>query len=256
MEAITSESRIIYTATVGDYEPVWPILRPRLGWRYILFSDEKFIPTVGWEIWPIPPACAELNLSPTKIARFIKLNSHKVLPGAAITIWMDASVRISCDLDFFLTRYLAPTAFLAIGIHPDRETPAQEVDACLMHRKDAPEAILLEHHRNVAAGVAWTTGLVQSGILIRRMGCPEMVRFFEAWWAAVHDGSERDQLSFNRVAKEHPFAVARMPSTIFDFFPQTPYPLRNFYRMRIAPVLKSLFIGDIALKLFYRKKCQ
>ena len=86
---------IIYSVNTGGYDNLNSptVVDPNV--RYILFTDNKYYRSDIWEVNHVD--FIKEGLDNRKIARFIKINSHLVLPKHDVSIWVDNCYRTKFD---------------------------------------------------------------------------------------------------------------------------------------------------------------
>jgi hypothetical protein len=113
---------------------------------------------------------------------------------------MDANFSIKCDLNELVEADLA-NHDIATFIHPDRDCIYQEAGAAIFYQKDDPQTIIHHVYRYSQNGYPPHSGLIASGVLLRRHSA-KVKKLNELWWREVEQGSKRDQLSFNYAAHQ------------------------------------------------------
>lgn len=187
---VSGESRVIYTAVFGGYDTLNPVTNG-YGHSHICFTD-RAQKAAGWvfieDVW-------RAN-TPRRAARMRKVLSHQFLPDAKYSIWVDGNIELPTSIspDTLISAYLKD-ADMAAFAHPNRDCTYQEAVACARLHKDDPSVLERQVLKYRRKGFPSGSGLVATGILIRRH--TEQVREFnEAWWAEICRYSVRDQVSF------------------------------------------------------------
>jgi hypothetical protein len=86
---------VVYTAITGGRDTLKDPLFVPPGWLFVCFIDS---PHVGSHIWDVRPlAWSSSDRDPRRTARWHKLNAHKLFPEDSVSIWTDASVRVTGD---------------------------------------------------------------------------------------------------------------------------------------------------------------
>ena len=203
---------VAYTAIFGDspdqlYEvPRYEDQPVDCRCRYICFTDRPQRVGTGWEL----RAPVWKGKTGRETARYHKLLSHKVLPDATYTVWMDASLTPKFNMASFAREVLKEQA-LVVWKHPQRVCIYQEAIACIRGGKDDVNVIRAQAARYLAQGYPYFHGLIESGVVARRNQLQAVREFNEAWWHELQTGSVRDQLSFNYVAWKQKFAYGLLP---------------------------------------------
>ena len=78
---------IVYSVNTGGYDELRSpdVYDPNI--RYILFTDNKYFKSDVWEVNHVD--FVDSKLDNRRKARYIKINSHLVLPNHDISIWVD-----------------------------------------------------------------------------------------------------------------------------------------------------------------------
>ena len=181
-------SRVIYTAITAGVDTLRGPTSPAAGWSYVCFSesDPKCPP---WRWSPIQPGA----LSPVRQARDIKVNAHRYLPEAQISLWMDGNIEHRADLNDLAARLLEDTD-IALHAHPQRRCLYQEAIAVLTLGKDDAERVLPQVLKYARESMPTEAGLYATGVLLRRH-TERMADLEKRWWKEIQEGSHRDQIS-------------------------------------------------------------
>ncbi len=195
---VNKSSIVVYTSVTNGYDNLKEQRdSAREGIKFIAFTDEP----QESKTWDIQPAWKEFT-DPNRNAKIHKILSHKFFPDHAYSLWMDGSVRI--QFPFGVERlaeiYLSDHD-MAIFKHPERNCLYQEANTCINRNLDNKDIIRQQIQRYTKEGYPPNAGLVEATIILRRHS-PKMVEFNEAWWEEIKNGSKRDQISFNYVAKK------------------------------------------------------
>lgn len=184
---------IIYSANIDNYDDFKKISVEDPSVRYILFTDNKIFRSKTWEI-------SHVDFLPNikdkrRISRYLKVNSHLVLPNHDISIWIDHcfSPKIKNAIDFLLS----------IGFN-DQNIMCFQHDwrNCLYKESEEVKNLLLDDvnlvneqiYKYKNEGFPQNLGLFSTGFLIRRNN-EQIKNFNETWWNQINNYSGRDQLS-------------------------------------------------------------
>ncbi len=182
---------ICYTAIFGKYDK---LKEPRVitkGWRYICFTNDKNLTSINWEVVYID----NKNLTNVKAARCIKIRFFDYAK-ANLSIWCDASMEISCDLNDFVAKY--HKSDFTLMQHPSRNCTYQEGKAVIHFGKDTVQSVEKQLSNYLAKGLPTHYGMVQTGMMIRN-NTKEVREYCKLWFDEVLKYSHRDQLSFNYI---------------------------------------------------------
>jgi GT2 family glycosyltransferase len=186
---------VVYTAITGERDTLKDPLFVPPGWRFVCFTDSPHVRSSVWDVRPL--AWSSPDGDPRRTARWHKVNAHTLFPDDRVSIWADASVRATNDWRRLLW-YLGSFG-LASYLHPARDCLYDEAHECARLGLDDPGCIREQVARYRAAGYPAHYGLLETTILVRRHGDPDLVRFADLWWDEISKGSKRDQLSVNYV---------------------------------------------------------
>ena len=179
--------KVLFTALIGpSSEPALPESAPP-GWQAICFTDRpRYGP--GWEFRKVVA-----DSWPRNVARRLKILAHVALPHADVSVWMDASFRVACDLDSITERALAQHDF-ATHRHFVRDCVYEEARTIVEFMR-APRQVLDRQAKAYrASGYPEHAGLYETGVVFRRH--TETIRRLNCcWWSLVQGGSCRDQIS-------------------------------------------------------------
>jgi hypothetical protein len=189
------KSLIVYTAITGGFNDM--LAAPRVPpdakgrpVRYICFSDSKIICPDGWEWRPV----LLRERDPRRTARWHKTMSHIIFPSAEFTLWHDASHHLKVNPWHVIDFGLAGSRAFATFKHPQRDCVYQEIQACLLLRKDVPARLYTQAERYRREGYPARCGLFETACVARRRS-PLSARLNEIWWKEIKEGSCRDQVS-------------------------------------------------------------
>src|SRR3954451_1124139 len=125
-ERLFSPKVAVYTAITGNYDTLPPLELKVPTWSYLCFTDKPPLASAGWEIRPLPRD----DLDQIRRSRLPKILAHDFLAEYDISIWIDASVGITGNLEDFYKIALA-RADIAFFRHGDlRPSVAAEIQVC------------------------------------------------------------------------------------------------------------------------------
>ena len=213
------EKIIVYSANINGYdefnEP--EVYDPNV--EYILFTDNEEIKSNVWKIKPID--FLDKNLDLRKKARYLKINSHLVLPPHDVSVWVDHCFESKFDnVNNILEEIEFSGKNMMAYKHPQRNCIYDEANVVIQYKLDSLGVVSNQMKRYVNMGFPKQQGLFETGLLIRRNN-EKVKRFNQTWWTEILKNSGRDQLS-------HVFAcwysdVTTTPITIGEKAESTPY---------------------------------
>jgi O-antigen biosynthesis protein len=197
----------VYTAIIGNYDNLKApeFVEPDVD--YICFSDG---PIRAHPIWTVV-RIRYFHIDPTRTARFVKLNPHKLLPQYEICIWADANILLRKPLRPLIEE-LGPDAPLLFLKHPRRECVYEEAEACKVLGNEADDALDRQCLRYRTLGIPENCGLYETNFFIVDTSNHETRLFFETWWSELQKESRRDQLALAFVK----FTTGIEPNYLFD----------------------------------------
>jgi hypothetical protein len=204
----------IYTAITGRYDRLKrQSAQAAAGARQVAFVDEETRRVggpAGWELCSITQEGTDAN----RMAKHPKVLSHRVLPDADCTLWMDASVLLIAPFDMArLTELFLADSDLCVFGHDRRGCVYEEARRCIELGLDEPETIVRQMARYRDDGFPVDAGLAEATVILRRH-TPEICAFNERWWQEIERGSRRDQLSFPYVAHKMGLSYHRFPLSL------------------------------------------
>lgn len=185
---------VIYSANIGGYDNFNKPVVYDENVRYILFTDNKYIKSDVWEI------CHTDSLNTTfdsrKLARYIKVNPHIVLPKHDVSIWIDHcfTPRFKDTNELFKNISFTKDKNIMIFPHSWRKCIYTESKEVLRQRLDSTEVVDSQMLRYRKEGFPENFGLFETGFMVRRNN-DKVNEFNTVWWNEINNGSGRDQLS-------------------------------------------------------------
>lgn len=186
---------VVFTAQIG--EPTDPLRAPLVidpQARYLCFSDRRVsVPPYEWIAVPS-------SATPRLASRAYKvLADHPALAGARLTLWHDASYRLTRDVrwvrDALQQHELA--AFKQVRRKP--RTLKKEASQ-LVRYGYLSKAAAAAHLRRYREDGFVLRGTITCGGLLARRGSARMTAFNQRWWMEVQRWGGRDQTSLDYVA--------------------------------------------------------
>jgi len=217
--------KVVYTAIIGKYDVLNEPKVVSEGFDYVCFTDDV---TLKSPIWKIVPVTNPQGLDNSRQARKIKILGNSVLKEYDLSIWIDGSVSINCDLNIFLDENYH-SEDIVLHTHPVRSCVYEEAKACIAIDKDDPEIINKQMEGYRSEGYPAANGLASTGLMIRNHRSKKVKEFMNSWWNEVNLKSKRDQLSFNFVLWKHQLSVGycdfkKTYSSDFELYSSHPKP--------------------------------
>ena len=186
------KSRALYTALIGDYEPLNELSEIDFGRiDAFCFTDNPNLKSDTWKVIYVKPA---FPADPVRSQRMLKILGHQILDRYKQTLYIDNSVQLLRDPGEILDEWLTDN-LVAIPMHSFRESVVDEFNEVLLGKLDSRERITeqLEHYK-----LNYSELLIQRpywNALIARENTEVTRKLFRKWADHVLRYSRRDQLS-------------------------------------------------------------
>ncbi len=188
---------IVYTANIGNYDivdlPGFKKDNPDI--TFILFTTDRHFRSNDWEVRYIHTP-ELINKDNQRVARYFKLQPHKVLPPHDFNIWFDSclSLKIKDYKSFVKLDLLDRKLDMVSYRHPKRNCLYEEAESCKNQGLDNGIRIKRQMERYKKEFFPKNFGLFDTGFLLRR-NTVLMQQFQDVWYKELDTGSKRDQLS-------------------------------------------------------------
>lgn len=201
---------MVYTAVVGDRDPLRPPAFIADNVDYVCFTDDLERPAAGWAL----RAVEWVGRDPIRSARRCKLLSHRYFNEYDFSLWVDANIVPACD-PWKLVELFGMDADLVLHQHPHRRCVYEEAAMCIAMYKERIGALEKQSERYEREGLPHHSGLFETGVLLRRRS-DAVAAFNERWWEEIVRHSSRDQISLPYVLMKSPIVVATFPFALRD----------------------------------------
>jgi len=135
---------------------------------------------------------------PQRAARYVKINSHIVLPQYEYTIWVDSSFIINfTNTEEFIKKALANKQIACYkhgSINSFQTCIYDEARVCIEAGLDNKDLITNQMIKYKKEHYPANRGLFSSGLIVRK-NTYDIQKFNSIWWSEIFNGSKRDQLS-------------------------------------------------------------
>lgn len=185
--------RLIYTAVFGEYDRVYPPVRPEPDMDYLIVTDRAGMEVPGWKTMA---ADSSAFASTTAANRYYKMLIHRLVPGYDASLYIDGNIRLLDATAPLFDELERSEAALAAFAHPRRSTVAEEAQAVIELAKVGDAAAVrkeVSHYR--ADGFPDTIRLIEGTVLLRNHRRPDLGPAMELWWRLFGEHLTRDQLS-------------------------------------------------------------
>ena len=198
---------VVYTCIIGNYDTVKQHKYIAPGWDYICFTDNVDLlekKQVGmWTMCPIQ----KMNIDPTRLNRFYKINPHIILSEYEESLYIDANISIITPLIFDIIKKRREKEKLLLPIH--------FVDKCAYDHG----AWIIQSHIDITEKVRafikimendhfpHNYGMTENNIIYRKHHDPQIINMMEEWWMYVLKYCKRDQLSWSYILWKNNISV-------------------------------------------------
>jgi O-antigen biosynthesis protein len=188
---------VFYTALYGRHSDLQEF--DTGGYPFVCFTDDPELRSNTWEIYVRgqPPGTPGLLTDPRLAAKYVKVFPPNELPGRAISIWIDASIRVTDSQKMAEACVKALEGHdVALFQHPERNDIYTEVTVSTVMPKYQAMAAAMASQAVAyrSEGLPADHGLFAGGVLARRNTLARM-RFEDEWWHEITTRSVQDQIS-------------------------------------------------------------
>ena len=201
------KSKVIYTCITNNYDILKHSIYNIEQFDYVFFGQTNQNLEQPWQFIDIKPMKDIIDVNdPIKIARFFKTHPHLFFRNYEQSLWIDGNIDIITDPNNIFNIFL-DQEYMLICNHPQRSSIYSEAQICKSMNKDTEQNIdrMLQYFNK--EGFKDQTGLVQSGIILRRHKNKQCINLMQYWWKIIKQYSCRDQLSFS-------FCIQKLQSNI------------------------------------------
>lgn len=183
----------VYTCITGSYDKVNELKFKEPGIDYFLFTNNKKIKSNTWKVIHIQ----DKTLSNTKLARKIKIMGHNAIKDYDLCVWIDGNIIIKSSIKKFLDDVMKKEDKLIAFKHSERNTIADEMDACIKYKKESISNIDKLKKFYKKEKFKDDCGLIESTVYVKMQKDPTVSKTMKLWFDMIKNYTERDQLSFN-----------------------------------------------------------
>lgn len=195
-----SNSLIVYTAVIGNYDKLAEPPESLKDVRFVCFTDDLSLYDKASR-WEFRHVQRDEKLGQIKTAREIKIRPHKYFPEFQNSLWIDGNIRLNDAAATLINKILTSERDIFVINHPARQCIYAEGFECIRLQKDSPNTIIEWLKKIKSEGYPRNSGLAETNIIFRRHNEEKVKRAMELWWEILQSHSCRDQLSFNYAAK-------------------------------------------------------
>lgn len=190
------KNKVIYTCVTNNYDFIKHSYYNTQDFDYVYFGETP-INDPNWIFIDISKIIPILGIKDNiKISRFFKTHPHIFFKNYEMSLWIDGNIDIIDD-PIDICNLLYDEDYMLISKHPQRDSVYSQVQVCKAMNKDKIENInkLIQYLKQ--NGFKDSTGLVQSGLIVRKHNNKQCIELMQNWWKLIKEFSCRDQLSFN-----------------------------------------------------------
>ena len=177
---------VVYTAVVADYDDLMPFEFDDV--EAVCFTDRTDAVPAGWSAVRVNAPCG------VRLARQIKVLSHKYAGDAEWSIWIDGNLQLRVHPHEIVRCVIGGGADLASFRHPERECTYNEAQIVQFLELDDSELVDRQMERYRVERLPRRFGLLETAIVVRR-NTARVRQLNQLWWQEISHGSHRDQLS-------------------------------------------------------------
>ena len=187
--------KCLFCGLTGDYDKLKEPKYITPGWDYICFTNNEKLKSKVWDIRLIE----DHGLGNRRLSRRVWTLYQDYVNDYDLSISTGAQMQATCNLDKFVEKFLpdCDDIDMSISKHPNRNCIYHEATRC--YKRDNPRIIKNQMAFYEKEGYPKNSGLIASGIIIRKHHRKNVEEHCERWWEQIYKYSFRDQLSFNYV---------------------------------------------------------
>jgi hypothetical protein len=191
---MSSKSICIYTALIGDYEPLREQPQAKKsGIDFICLTDDPNLQSETWTVRHVEPL---FGMDPIRSQRLFKLKPHEFLPEFEYSLYIDNTISIDADpVDFLNTSFCGE---FCVAPHSFRESVLDEfIEVAKLGFDDQSRVFEQLNHYFIDHPDVLTEHPYWGGMIYRSHNDAAVRRMGDIWYAQVLRYSRRDQLSMN-----------------------------------------------------------
>ncbi|UCH47834.1 MAG: DUF616 domain-containing protein [Betaproteobacteria bacterium] len=187
---------VVYSCVVNNYDRLMP---PRIlpkGVSFVCFTDAPKKRVKGWEMQPLAQP-SEIH-DPALVNRYHKFFSHRVLPDADLSIYVDGNLRIEGDLGPLLDQFIASNVAMACPRHPERSDVIDEARFCeYLGKFNSNDTAVIDKQLATYAddGMPSDAPLSENYLILRNHRAEGLDAAMSLWWDELLRFTRRDQIS-------------------------------------------------------------
>ena len=203
---------IVYTAITNvsnNYDKLKDQKNHNDGTEFVAFLENP----INSKIWNSKQIHTTFS-DPNRNAKIHKILSHIYFPDKEYSLWIDGSIIIKFPFNISrLAEIYLSNCDIALFKHHERNCVYDEAKTCIARKLDDASTITKQIQKYARDGYPKNNGLSECTVLLRRHS-NEIKKFNEMWWEEISNGSKRDQISFDYVARKLNIKINNFPGDI------------------------------------------
>ena len=209
---VDAKNIVVYTAITNvsnNYDKLKDQKNHNDGTEFVAFLENP-ISSKTWNSKQIHTKFSD----PNRNAKIHKILSHIYFPDKEYSLWIDGSIRIKFPFNISrLAEIYLSNCDIALFKHHERNCVYDEAKTCIARKLDDASTITKQIQKYARDGYPKNNGLSECTVLLRRHS-NEIKKFNEMWWEEISNGSKRDQISFDYVARKLNIKINNFPGDI------------------------------------------
>ncbi|MBR2886970.1 MAG: DUF616 domain-containing protein, partial [Bacteroidales bacterium] len=186
-------TKVIYTCLTGNYDT---LLQPEVvdnSFDFICFSNDFNETKIGiWEIRKIP---FETNDN-SRLSRYPKILSHKVLQDYEYSIYIDANIQIvGQEIYNIANQKIKEGVLIAQVPHPFEKCIYDDIKFAFKVFKIDFQTAKIQYQHLKSEGYPKNYGLFENNLIFRKHNVDKVITIMTEWWNEYLMYSKRDQFS-------------------------------------------------------------
>ncbi|MCL2112636.1 MAG: DUF616 domain-containing protein [Streptococcaceae bacterium] len=239
--------KVIYTCITGQYDlPIeHQFVNPE--YDYICYTDNNNnkIENSIWEFRQLKFS----KLDSIRNARWHKLHAHELFPEYGESLWIDGNINVLSEEFFSKMNELNDSEFIASARHESRDNLFDELNECIIQRKDISKTMRMQKQKMKATGfngIYAHGNFFETNVLLRKQHDKRCIRLMQDWWYWIENYSYRDQLSFTFVLWDNNYSASFLFDELLRYVKFVKIDahgnLPNFYQKRIMGIKRRFHL--------------
>ncbi|MDG0343522.1 glycosyltransferase domain-containing protein [Klebsiella variicola] len=244
-----SKEIVVYTAITGSYDSLSSV-KEEEGIDYIVFTDQDFSGVIPkpWKHIRLPAS----RLNNKDLARFCKLNPHRLLPTYNKSLWLDGNIVIKSEIKKLILDTLK-NDYIASYDHWWRDKTEQEFLECALLGHDFILKLRNQYSRYKKDGYS-SYNFFENNVIFRQHMNENVVKMHDLWWGEYLHGGKRDQYSFTYASYKVGIVIKSMglhdPRIVKRYFDYKKHsknkPLKEKILMRVNRAIQFVYPWNVS----------